>query len=808
MKTSRQQRYRNHRHPSNKSKQVRLYVTSAILAFLLGIICLISFYAITTPEITQKDLEGSIETKIYDRNDKLITEMGGENREIAKAKEVPEMMKAAIISIEDQRFYSHWGIDPIRIAGAALSNIKSRAVAQGGSTITQQLVKLSKFSTNDSDKTIKRKIQEAILALKIEREYTKEEILTLYLNKVYLANNIYGVKTAADYYYNKPLKDLSLAQTAMIAGMPQAPNNYDPYQHPEESTKRRNLVLSQMLKMKFISQADYEKACKENIKDGLVSQHEHEQERKDLINDSFIQVLIDEVKEETGLDVYKDGLVIKTTMDQDLQEYLYNIVNSKDFINYSSDALQNAVTILDTKSGGVKAILGGRRQKVLLGYNRATQLERSVGSTIKPLTSYGPAIEYLNYSTGHTVVDEPYKYSSGIPIHNWDKGYMGPLTIRDALSQSRNIPALKVFQDVGTDNIEAFLKKLDINLKNDGANGLVEANAITGEISPIKLAAAYRAFANQGNFQKPYTVKEIITREGQKIRPKHQDKPVLKSYTAYMITDMLKDVFKRGTASNINRPDIPQAGKTGTTNYTDEQATKLGILGTPNVPDSWFVGYTTKDVISVWTGYDSPFVKGHSLDYADQEISKEIYKYLMNFLTDEKIPDDWKKPHSVVKEAIAYGSQPLQLAGPYTPSHLIRTELFVRGHLPKTYSYLEPPEDPFKAPVGLAAEYDPESQKVTISWAGTGPKDMTYSIEINGQKQDLDQSTSVVVNNIKPGMVLHIKVTAKTKKEGSSSAELNYTVPEEKPDTKDKNDETTDKPSDSENKSDNNNDQQ
>lgn len=778
MKNSRQQRHQTQRLQANRLHKLLSYVGIIFVIAFIGLACLFSYYAITTPEVTQKDLEGSIETKIYDRHNQLIAEMGGENREIVKAKDVPDMMKAAIISIEDQRFYSHWGVDPVRIVGAALSNLRNRSVSQGGSTITQQLIKLSKFSTNDSDKTLKRKVQEAILSLKIEREYNKAQILTLYLNKVYLANNVYGVKTAADYYYNKQLKDLSLAQTAMIAGMPQAPNNYDPYQHPEAATKRRNLVLQQMVKMNYISPADYEKASKEPIKEGLVSQHEHEQDRKDLINDSFIQVLIDEVKENTGLDVYKDGLVIKTTMDADAQEYLYNLVNSNQFINYSSPALQNAITVLDTHTGGIKAILGGRHQKVLLGYNRATQLERSVGSTIKPLTSYGPAIEYLNYSTGHTVVDAPYKYSSGIPINNWDKGYMGPLSMRDALAQSRNIPALKVFQDVGTDNIEAFLKKLDIKLKNEGANGLVEANAITGEISPLKLAAAYRAFANKGNFQKPYTVTEIITRDGQRIRPQHQDRPVLKSYTAYMITDMLKDVFRKGTASNINQGNIPQAGKTGTTNYSDDQARRLGILGTPNVPDSWFVGYTTRDVISVWTGYDDPFAKGHSLDYADQEISKSIYKHLMNYLTQDSIPDDWKKPHSVVEETIAYGSEPLQLAGPYTPSNLIRKELFVRGHLPKAYSYLEPPEDPFNAPTDLTASYDPDTKKVTISWGGTGPKDMTFTVEVNGQKQSVDKSTSIIVSHVTPGMTLEIKVTAKTEKEGSSSASLSYTVPE------------------------------
>ncbi|WP_025730382.1 penicillin-binding protein 1A [Atopobacter phocae] len=773
-----QSRNKKNRRRTKKKRSV----LKKIFSFLMFVIALVvvgggltvGYFAITAPELTAADLEGSVETKIYDINEELIAEIGGENREIVAASEVPEQMKNAIISIEDQRFYKHFGIDPIRIVGAAVSNIKNKSLSQGGSTITQQLIKLSKFSTANSDRTFKRKIQEAILALKVEHEYSKEQILTLYLNKIYLANNVFGVRTAAKYYFDKPLNELTLAQTALLAGMPQAPSNYDPYRHPEEATRRRNLVLQQMHSMKFISDEDYNEAINEPLEQNLIT--EHTENELDLVNDSFIQVIVDEVKRETDLDVYKDGLTIYTTLDTDAQNKLYDLVNNSDVIPYRDQDMQSAVTVLDSKTGGIKAIIGGRHQEVLLGYNRATQLKRSIGSTIKPLTDYGPAIEYSHMSTGETIVDEPYKYSNGDPINNWDRDYMGTMTARTALAYSRNIPALKIFQKNSRDNIDAFLKKLDIRLNNHGSNGLVEANSITGEVSPLKLAGAYRAFANEGMFQKPHGVTRIIKRDGEEIELNQSQDQVLKPETAYMVTDMLKDVFSYGTASNINS-GLPEAGKTGTSNYTDDQLKQLGLVGSEGVPDSWFVGYTQDNVISVWTGYDDPFKTEHALNYQDQEISKLIYRQMMNYFNAQAAPSDWKQPNNVVRKAIVLGSQPLALAGQYTPANMIRNELFIKGHLPANTLYFEKPKPELEAPTNVNATYNAAAHSVTFTWIGPDIDDLEYEVSVNGQTTKLKEN-SLTVTNVDPGDSISISITAFSKGKKSDSVSNTFTVPD------------------------------
>lgn len=776
--TNRKQRQQKNHNFSWKSvlwKITKYFAIVVGLIFLAGL-GLFLYYASSTPNITRAELEGNIETQLYDRDNSLFAELGGENREIISPDEIPDQMKEAIIAIEDQRFYKHNGIDPIRIVGAALSNFRSRSVAQGGSTITQQLVKLSVFSTKASDQTLKRKSQEAILALKVEQAYSKDQILALYLNKIYFGNNVYGVETASQYYFGKTLSDLTLSQTATLAGMPQAPNNYDPINQPEQSQRRRNIVLGQMLEMKDISKEEYDQAIATDITDGLVT--EHDQTKNDLVNDAFLQIVIDEVKEQTGLDVYKDGLQVYTTLDSDLQQHLYDVVNTSAYINYQSSDLQNAATILDTESGGLRAVIGGRHQDVLLGFNRATQLNRSVGSTIKPLTSYGPAIEYLNYSTGQTVVDEPYDYSSGDPIYNWDRKYMGTMTIRQALATSRNIPALKVFQEVGTDNITAFLKKLGITLNNEGANGLVESNAITGNITPLNLASAYRSFATLGKYKPAYTVEKVITRDGQEISLDHEDTQAIKPETAYMITDMLKDVFTYGTASSINNPNIIQAGKTGTTNYTKEQEKSLGIQNTGNVPDSWFVGYTTNNVISIWTGYDNPLEDGHSLDYTEQAISRDLYAEMISYITQKGSPEDWTMPDTVLRENAVFGTDPLQLAGPYTPRSLTISELFVKSKLPNSTGYTEEPEDPLAKPTDLQTSYDESSNLLTASWTGSGPKDMTFRITVNGNTQDVGAATSFEIPNITPGTTYNISVVAIADGETTSPATTSFTAPE------------------------------
>lgn len=749
-----QTRSSQHRHTKKKAptsskkklwKKILIGIAAFVTVAIIAIVAIFAYYGATAPTIQASDLEGATETKILDKDGELIYSLGGEKRDLITSEQVPQLLKDAITSIEDKRFYSHMGIDPIRIAGSFLRNAKAGQITQGGSTITQQLVKLAVFSTKKEDQTYKRKIQEIMLALQLERNYSKEQILTYYLNKVYMANNVYGFGTASHYYFNKELSDLSLAQVALLAGMPQAPNSYDPYANADQAKERRDLVLYSMKENGKISKEQYDQAVATPVTDGLIAHNNNvDSNDKALVYDSFVTMVLKEVQEKTGLDPYNDGLTIETTIDSKAQQRLYDIVNTNDYIQYVNDKIQNAVVMLDTKTGAVRAVNGGRKQTTLLGYNRATDNSRSTGSTIKPVIDYGPAIEYLNYSTGQTIIDQRTTYSNGVELNNWDFSHKGAMTLRTALVYSRNTTALQTFKAVGETNIKSFLDNLDIQIKNDGQDYLVESNSIGADISPIKMAAAYATFGNYGNYSKPYTVTKVTTRDGQVTEFKPEQKQAMKDSTAYMITDVLKDSFKYGFATQAAIPGLPTAAKTGSSNYTVEQKRAMGASDYEDIiPDSWFIGYSTDYTISAWTGYDNPYEQGGGVDTTEQEYSRLIYYYLMKYMAESSSGDDWVQPDSVVKQQIEIGSDPLSLPGPRTPANMIATELFVKGHVPTQQSMNYGTK--IEGPTGLKATYDKSKKALTVTWDNyqTNSKDKPqYKVTVNGQTQTV--STNIV----------------------------------------------------------------
>ena len=767
-----------------KKSILKRILISLFSIFVIGFTILTGlffYYGFTAPKITAADLQGATETQILDMNQELITKLGGENRDLIAPEEVPQGLKDAVTSIEDKRYYSHLGIDPIRIIGSFVRNLRAGHITQGGSTITQQLIKLSVFSTKKEDQTYKRKIQEILLALQIEREFSKEQILTYYLNKVYMANNTYGFGTAANYYFGKELKELTIPQLALLAGMPQAPSSYDPYAHPEQAQERRNIVLQAMKENGKLTDAQLQEAKATPITDGLVDEHEQiSTDDNRLIFDSFLTMVADEVKEKTGLDVYSDGLTIETTVNSNAQNRLYEILNTNRYVQYVDDNVQNAVVMLDSTTGAVRAINGGRKQTNLLAYNRAIQNDRSTGSTIKPIMDYGPAIEYLNYSTGQTMVDKPTTYSSGFELNNWDNQFMGTMTMRRALVLSRNTPAYQTFKAVGNDNVQAFLKKLDLSVMNDGKESLVESNAIGANLSPLKMAAAYTAFANYGTYSKPYTVTKITTREGQVLQFKPDQHQAMKDSTAYMITNMLKDTFTYGFANDLRMGNLPHAAKTGSTNYTPEQRKQIGASENEFViPDSWFIGYSPAYTISVWTGYDNPYTKGHGLSQTEANYSKWIYGHLMNFAMKQTPVKDWEQPSSVVSSQIVVGSNPLALAGPNTPADKVSTELFVKGAVP-TQQYVE---EKIAPPSGLNVSYDATKKEVTVTWNAvkSNEEKPKYTISVGGQTQTVDKTTATFKNIAGESVTISLTVTIKDKTSDPVTHELKLgTKPEEK----------------------------
>jgi len=766
-----QTRSSQHRHTKKKAptsskkklwKKILIGIAAFVTVAIIAIVAIFAYYGATAPTIQASDLEGATETKILDKDGELIYSLGGEKRDIITSEQVPQLLKDAITSIEDKRFYSHMGIDPIRIAGSFLRNAKAGQITQGGSTITQQLVKLAVFSTKKEDQTYKRKIQEIMLALQLERNYSKEQILTYYLNKVYMANNVYGFGTASHYYFNKELSELSLPQVALLAGLPQAPNSYDPYANADQAKERRDLVLYSMKENGKITKEQYDQAVATPVTDGLIA-HDNNVNSNDkaLVYDSFVTMVLKEVQEKTGLDPYNDGLTIETTIDSKAQQRLYDIVNTNDYIQYVNEKIQNAVVMLDTKTGAVRAVNGGRKQTTLLGYNRATDNTRSTGSTIKPVIDYGPAIEYLNYSTGQTIMDQRTTYSNGVELNNWDFSHKGAMTLRTALVYSRNTTALQTFKAVGETNIKSFLNNLDIQIKNDGQDYLVESNSIGADISPIKMAAAYATFGNYGTYSKPYTVRKVTTRDGQVTEFKPEQKQAMKDSTAYMITDVLKDSFKYGFATQATIPGLPTAAKTGSSNYTVEQKRALGASDYEDIiPDSWFIGYSTDYTISAWTGYDNPYEQGGGVDTTEQEYSRLIYYYLMKYMAESSSGDDWVQPDSVVKQQIEIGSDPLSLPGPRTPANMIATELFVKGHVPTQQSMNYGTK--IEGPTGLKATYDKSKKTLTVTWDNykTNSKDKPqYKVTVNGQTQTVSTNKVTFQNISGPSVSVTLVVT-------------------------------------------------
>ncbi|MFD2729420.1 PBP1A family penicillin-binding protein [Enterococcus camelliae] len=615
--------------------------------FLAGV-ALFAFYIRDTPKLTDNALDATVSSQLYASNNENFIDIGTENRVKIKPTDVPEQLADAIVSIEDKRFYKHIGVDPIRIVGSAVSNV-FRGTKQGGSTLTQQLVKLSYFSTSEKDQTFKRKAQEAWLAIQLERKKSKQEILTYYINKVYMANGVYGMETASKTYYGKPLKELSLAQTALLAGLPNAPSYFDPYVNKEAAEGRRNLVLKAMLDNKKITKAEYETAIKTDISDGLQKLTPSDSNWK--YYDNYIRQVKEEVKEKTGKDIDTAGLKVYTNLNIDAQKQLYTIVNSDQYVNYPDNEMQVASTLIDVATGKVVAQIGGRNvpEDTRLGTNLAVSTQRDFGSTVKPITDYGPAFQYLHYSTGKYITDEPYKYeNSDVSLRNWDNQYYGALTLRRALALSRNVPAAKLFADVGVDDVSKFLSGLDIQYKSiSQANAISSNTAQDGTkygVSSLKMAAAYAAFANGGTYYKPQYVNKIVFPDGTEKIYNPEGSKAMDPGTAYMITDILKDVIS-GLGNNAAINGLYQAGKTGTSNYTDDQ---LAQITSPYAvyPDTTFVGFTPHYSMAVWIGYKN------ILDPVTSEsahVATDVYRELMTYVSSSVENTDWEMPSDLIR---------------------------------------------------------------------------------------------------------------------------------------------------------------
>ena len=641
----------------NKPTILRLikYLSISFLSLVIAAIVLgggVFFYYVSkAPSLSESKLVATTSSKIYDNKNQLIADLGSERRVNAQANDIPTDLVKAIVSIEDHRFFDHRGIDTIRILGAFLRNLQSNSL-QGGSTLTQQLIKLTYFSTSTSDQTISRKAQEAWLAIQLEQKATKQEILTYYINKVYMSNGNYGMQTAAQNYYGKDLNNLSLPQLALLAGMPQAPNQYDPYSHPEAAQDRRNLVLSEMKNQGYISAEQYEKAVNTPITDGL-------QSLKSASNypaymDNYLKEVIDQVEQETGYNLLTTGMDVYTNVDQEAQKHLWDIYNTDEYVAYPDDELQVASTIVDVSNGKVIAQLGARHQasNVSFGTNQAVETNRDWGSSMKPITDYAPALEYGVYDSTATIVhDVPYNYpGTDTPLYNWDHGYFGNITIQYALQQSRNVTAVETLNKVGLDRAKTFLNGLGIDYPsmhyaNAISSNTTESNKQYGASSE-KMAAAYAAFANGGIYHKPMYINKVVFSDGSEKEFSDAGTRAMKETTAYMMTEMMKTVLVYGIGRGAYLPWLPQAGKTGTSNYTDEEIEKY-VKNTGYVaPDESFVGYTRKYSMAVWTGYSNRLTPVIGSGFT---VASAVYRSMMTYLSEDDHPGDWTMPEGLYR---------------------------------------------------------------------------------------------------------------------------------------------------------------
>jgi penicillin-binding protein 1A len=760
-----------------KKKPKGLVKKVLLILVILGIIGLLAgvgtfaYLIKDTPKLDPKLLKDPISSKILDMDGELITEVGAENREYVNYKEIPKLVEEAVLAVEDVRFYKHHGLDPIRLGGAVIANFRDGFGSEGASTITQQVIKNS-FLT--PEKTIKRKVQEAWLAYQLEQQYTKHQIFEMYVNKVFVSENSHGLATAAKIYYGKELKDLTLPEAAQLAGMPQSPNNYNPFNYPDLAEKRRNIVLTLMEQHGFISKAEMDEAKSAPVTATLVKEENRNRDEKPF--DSFVDAVIDEVKAQGDFDIFSDGLTIYTTLDTNAQLYVNTILNTNEVINYPDDQFQAGITLLDTKTGEIRALGGGRNQQVKRGFNYATDTKRQPGSTIKPILDYGPAIEYLQWGTYQTIEDKPITYSSGKEFGNWDNKYMGKMSIRTALQLSRNTPAVQALQEVGLDRAKDFAVSLGIPLDE-----IFESYAIGGfktGVSPLEMAGAYSAFGNKGFYTAPHAVKKIKLRDGTVMDTAPEAKIVMKDYTAFMITDMLKSVLvSPGTGTRAKVPGLPIAGKTGTTNYTADELKKWNIASSSSVPDSWFTGYTTNYTASVWTGYSD---RSTPITGQNKNIAQDIFKNVMAHVSKDSETADFPVPDSVERVRIEKGSMPPVLAGEFTPENEVITEYAVKGHAPKTVSNKY---DKLESPVNPQATYNVEKNEIILTWEHNNPNNEEIQFEVTitdgtgQQKQSTVADKTITVKNPAPGAKYTITIVAISGEKRSDPASATIEIP-------------------------------
>lgn len=720
----------------------KVLITLIIIFIAMGVtgVGVFAYFIGTAPKLDVEKLDVPYSSQFYNKDGEPFADKGAENRIKIQYDDLPDVLIDAVIATEDARFFEHKGIDLRRIGGAIKANIQHGFGSEGASTITQQVVE-NMFLT--PEKSIKLKVQEQWLALQLEREFSKEQILEMYLNKIFYGSNAYGVGKAAEVYFGKEdLHDLTLLEAAMLAGLPQRPTAYNPFENPDLMQERVDTVLKLMVRHGKITQEEADEARQIEVASVLT-----DKKPKTLPYDAFIQQVEKELDQKLeGVDINSAGLKIYTTLDNSIQDHVEFLLTDSEEnpIPYPDEDFQASMSVVDTKTGAIRAIGGGRNYEAR-GYNYAVDLKRQPGSVIKPILAYGPAIEYEKWSTYHQINDDKPFETGGDPIRNWNRQYQGWMSARYALAQSLNVPAVKTFTEIGSERTKEFAEGLGLEFASEVLDPRDAIGGTESTMTPIQLAGAYSAFGNEGIYTEPHAVTKVEFPDGSVVDLKPDSEAVMADYTAYMITDMLKSVLSSGTGTNANIPGLPIAGKTGTTDG-------------PN--NSWFGGYSTNYSIGVWTGYED---NNRNIEGSATQIPHALFKSTMTEISKDIETPDFVKPDSVVEVAVEKGSNPPALPSDHTPQENIVTELFVKGTEPTSVSEKFDELDPVS---NLSANYNEGNQAIEVSWDYENKED-TISFEVaykvdDGDFRELTTTGDLAVNiaEIEPGATYTIQVTA------------------------------------------------
>lgn len=682
-------------HKLARKKWIRILFNIFIILFLIssiaGVIGISMFAKMIIKEgNTLFDLSKLDKTEtsvIYDNKGQIISELGvlngnqAEKREIIDYEEASEVLINAIIATEDARYFQHNGLDVPRFAKAAFGQLLGKPDAGGGSTLTMQVIKNSFTSTTSSGwEGIKRKFTDVYLSVfKLEEIFDKKEIFEYYINNHFLGSGSYGVEQASQTYFGKSAAELNLAEAALIAGMFQAPTSYNPFTNPDAAAIRRSTVLNLMYKHGYITNEERDIANSIPVESLIV-----DYKGNTYAYQSYIDTVVEEVINKFGVNPYNVPLKIYTNMDIERQAAIDDIFNGVTF-KWENNKVQAGLAVIDVWTGKIVAIGAGQNRNSARQYNYATMIKRQVGSTAKPIFDYAPGMEYLGWSTYTIFNDEQYYYSTGQEIRNSDRTWLGELSLRTSLSLSRNVTALKAFQEVsasiGVNEHKKFVESFGITPESY----LHEAHSIgafTGA-SPLEMAAAYAVFANGGTYYEPYSVSKIEFRETGEVKEfSSVGVKVISDTTAYMITDCLITAATIGTGTRGNVPGYNLAIKTGTTNLDASIANKYGY--STDIRDGWIVGYDQDYAMGLWYGYDK-------LDETTEMTLTSIYSYNGPLFkaSVKAIMEKGNKfnvPRSLIKVAVEKDSNPAMLPSKNTPEDQITYEYFKTGTEPTEVS--------------------------------------------------------------------------------------------------------------------------